>query len=87
MVTKRDLDAWADALDAGNDGEAIGQLRGVIARLVIAADAVATVEVALGNLRTQEPIAGLQRAGGHLEEAQTALVQLMRSFSLHERGR
>jgi hypothetical protein len=85
--TRRDLDAWATALDVHNDDDA----KGVLGRLLLGLSDTHAALAESSRLVNRAPdgdvTASLSRAMGNVGEAMDELTTVLLSFAAHERGR
>src|SRR3954470_8061960 len=84
--TRRDLDAWATALDVRNDDDA----KGVLGRLLLGLSDTHAALAESSRLVNRAPdgdvTASLSRAMGNVGEAMDELTTVLLSFAAHERG-
>ena len=83
----RDLDAWAVALDAKTDDEAIASLRRLLGRVVRAGDDLADLRNETRALPSDEAAQLLFQALANTRSCEIALLSVIESFQRHERGR
>jgi hypothetical protein len=85
--SRRDLDAWANALDVHNDDDA----RGVLGRLLLGLSnthaALAESSRTVNRAPDGDVTASLSRAMGNVGDAMDELTTVLLSFAAHERGR
>jgi hypothetical protein len=85
--TRRDLDAWANALDVRNDDDAKGVLGRLLLRLSDTHSSLAESSRLVNRAPDGDVTASLSRAMGNVGEAMDELTTVLLSFAAHERGR
>jgi hypothetical protein len=86
-VTRRDLDAWAEALGVGSDAEGVALLRRLIDRADTADAELFAVYEAVVNGPDDEPGRALGGAIDRTVTSTTELLNLMQGYQRHEKGR
>ncbi|GAB3829709.1 hypothetical protein [Kribbella italica] len=86
FATRRDLDAWANALGVANDADASGELHKLLGRLLDGQDRVRAAARSLSKAPNEDVRRSLATALGRLDLAVFVVDEALRGFAVHERG-